>query len=43
MLLSDPMLSERIFRQSLRALIAKERSLIEQLTGRQGMKQGRRP
>lgn len=32
MLLSDPMLSERIFRQSLRTLIDKERSMIEQIT-----------
>ena len=31
MLLGDPMLSERIFRQSLKTLIEKERSMIDQI------------
>jgi CRP-like cAMP-binding protein len=32
LLLSDPMLSERIFRQSLRTLVEKEQSMIAQIT-----------
>jgi CRP-like cAMP-binding protein len=36
MLLSDPLLSERIFRQSLRTLIEHERTMIDQITRSQG-------
>ncbi len=35
-LLGDPFLSQRIFREALRTLIEKEQSLIESLTGSKG-------
>ena len=42
LLFGDPFLSERIFRQSLRTLIEKERSLIASLTEQEDQKQSMR-